>query len=166
MNYDPANLQLVNISTGNVLSQDGQAVALVHREDENTGTLQFTATRPPGAGGVSGQGTVVSITFMAKAAGQTPLTITRGGARDPALQAWPELKYIPVQEPVMTGAAKIEATTMEPNCPGPRLSGPDDWKNRMSSGAVAWSASPTMRTSFVPSPIAERRLCRLVHRRA
>ena len=87
MNYDPAKLQLVNISNGNFLSQDGQAVALVHREDENTGTLQITATRPPGAGGVSGQGTVVSITFMAKATGQTPLTITRGGARDPALQA-------------------------------------------------------------------------------
>jgi general secretion pathway protein D len=46
-----------------------------------------TATRPPGAGGVSGQGTVITLTFMAKAAGQTPLTITRGGARDPGLQS-------------------------------------------------------------------------------
>jgi general secretion pathway protein D len=87
MNYDPAKLQLVNVSNGGFLSQDGQAVALVHREDETTGTLQITATRPPGAGGVSGQGTVVTITFQAKASGQTPLTITRGGARDPSLQA-------------------------------------------------------------------------------
>jgi general secretion pathway protein D len=87
MNYDPAKLQLVNISNGGFLSQDGQAVALVHREDETTGTLQVTATRPPGVGGVSGQGAVVTITFLAKASGQTPLTITRGGARDPGLQA-------------------------------------------------------------------------------
>src|ERR1700735_2054410 len=87
MNYDPAKLQLVNVSNGGFLSQDGQAVALVHREDETTGTLQITATRPPGAGGVSGQGAVVTMTFQAKAAGQTPLTITRGGARDPGLQA-------------------------------------------------------------------------------
>jgi general secretion pathway protein D len=87
MNYDPAKLQLVNVSNGGFLSQDGQAVALVHREDETTGTLQITATRPPGAGGVSGQGAVVSLTFQAKASGQTPLTITRGGARDPAQQA-------------------------------------------------------------------------------
>jgi general secretion pathway protein D len=87
MNYDPAKLQLVNVSNGGFLSQDGQAVALVHREDEATGTLQITATRPPGAGGVSGQGTVVTLTFQAKASGQTPLTITRGGARDPGLQA-------------------------------------------------------------------------------
>jgi len=87
MNYDPAKLQVVNVSNGGFLSQDGQAVALVHREDETTGTLQITATRPPGVGGVSGQGTVVTMTFLAKASGQTPLTITRGGARDPGLQA-------------------------------------------------------------------------------
>jgi general secretion pathway protein D len=89
MSYDPAKLQLVNVSNGGFLSQDGQAVAVVHREDESTGTLQITATRPPGAGGVSGQGTVVTITFQAKASGQTPLTITRGGARDPGLQSIP-----------------------------------------------------------------------------
>jgi len=87
LNYDPAKLQLVNVSNGGFLSQDGQAVALVHREDDTTGTLQITATRPPGAGGVSGQGVVVTMTFQAKASGQTPLTITRGGARDPGLQA-------------------------------------------------------------------------------
>src|SRR5580692_5392611 len=87
MNYDPAKLQLVNVSNGGFLSQDGQAVALVHREDETTGTLQITATRPPGAGGVSGQGAVVTLTFQAKASGQTPLAITRVGARDPGQQA-------------------------------------------------------------------------------
>jgi general secretion pathway protein D len=86
MNYDPAKLQLVNVSNGGFLSQDGQAVALVHREDEATGTLTITATRPPGAGGVSGQGKVVTLTFQAKASGQTPLTITRGGAHDPSQQ--------------------------------------------------------------------------------
>ena len=87
LNYDPKILQLVNVSNGGFLSQDGQAVALVHREDEALGQSQITATRPPGAGGVSGQGAVVTMTFEAKATGQTPLTITRGGARDPGLQA-------------------------------------------------------------------------------
>jgi general secretion pathway protein D len=87
LNYDPKLLQLVNVSNGGFLSQDGQAVALVHREDESVGQLQITATRPPGAGGVSGQGAVVTMTFQAKVTGQTPLTITRGGARDPGLAA-------------------------------------------------------------------------------
>jgi general secretion pathway protein D len=86
MNYDPSKLQLVNVSNGGFLSQDGQAVALVKREDP-AGTLQITAARPPGSGGVSGQGAVLTLTFEAKAEGQTPLTITRGGARDPGLQA-------------------------------------------------------------------------------
>lgn len=87
LNYDPNKLQLMNVSNGGFLSQDGQTVALVHREDETTGTLQITATRPPNSGGVSGQGSVVTLTFMAKASGQSPLTITRGGARDPSMQA-------------------------------------------------------------------------------
>ncbi|HEX3821848.1 MAG TPA: cohesin domain-containing protein [Candidatus Sulfotelmatobacter sp.] len=87
LNYDPKLLQLVNVSNGGFLSQDGQAVGLVHREDEALGQAQITATRPPGSGGVSGQGAIVTMTFMAKADGQTPLTITRGGARDPGLQA-------------------------------------------------------------------------------
>jgi general secretion pathway protein D len=86
LNYDPSQLQVVNVSNGGFLSQDGQAVALVHRDDPTTGTLQITSTRPPVSGGVSGQGAVVTLTFQAKAAGQSALTITRGGARDPAMQ--------------------------------------------------------------------------------
>ena len=86
LNYDPKVLQLVNVSNGGFLSQDNQVVGIVHREDETLGQSQITATRPPGAGGVSGQGSVITLTFQAKADGQTPLTITRGGARDPGLQ--------------------------------------------------------------------------------
>jgi general secretion pathway protein D len=89
VSYDPKILQVVNVSNGSFLSQDGQAVALVHRDDDSTGTLQITATRPPGAPGVSGQGAVVTLTFMAKAPGQALLTILRGGARDPGMQALP-----------------------------------------------------------------------------
>ena len=47
--YDPKVLQVVNVSNGGILSQDGQAVTLLHREDESTGTMQITATRPQGA---------------------------------------------------------------------------------------------------------------------
>jgi general secretion pathway protein D len=87
LNYDPKVLQLLNVSNGGFLSQDGQAVALVHREDDGMGQVTITASRPPGSGGVTGQGTVVTLTFQAKVTGQSPLTITRGGARDPALQS-------------------------------------------------------------------------------
>jgi general secretion pathway protein D len=87
VSYDPKILQVVNVSNGGLLSQDGQAVALVHRDDDSSGALQITATRPPGANGISGQGAVVTLTFLAKASGQSALTISKGGARDPAMQA-------------------------------------------------------------------------------
>ena len=89
MTYDPKLLQVVNVSNGSLLSQDGQIVTVTHREDDSTGTMTVTATRPPGATGVTGQGPVVTLTFMAKAAGQGSLAIARGGARDPAMQAMP-----------------------------------------------------------------------------
>ncbi|HVO60002.1 MAG TPA: cohesin domain-containing protein, partial [Terriglobales bacterium] len=86
ISYDPSKLQVVNISNGGFLSQDGQAVALVHRDDSTSGTLQVTASRPPGAGGISGQGSVITLTLMSKAPGQSSLSINRGGARDSGMQ--------------------------------------------------------------------------------
>jgi len=82
ISYDPKVLQLVNVSNGSFLSQDGQPVALVHRDDPATGMLQVTATRPPSSGGASGQGAVMTLTFLAKAPGQATVAITRPGARN------------------------------------------------------------------------------------
>ena len=87
ISYDPKLLQVANVSNGSLLSQDGQIVTVTHREDD--GTMQVVATRPPGAAGVSGQGSVVTLTLVAKAPGQASLTIAKGGARDPAMQALP-----------------------------------------------------------------------------
>src|SRR5437588_433569 len=89
VSYDPKVLQVVNVSNGGLLSQDGQSVALVHRDDDQSGALQITATRPPGSAGISGQGAVVTLTFLAKASGQSTLTISKGGAKDPNMQSLP-----------------------------------------------------------------------------
>ena len=86
VSYDPKLLQVLNVSNGDLLARDGQAVALVHRDDESSGTLQITATRPPGVAGISGQGSIVTVTFMAKATGQATLAISKGGTRDPNMQ--------------------------------------------------------------------------------
>jgi general secretion pathway protein D len=87
ISYDPKLLEVANVSNGGLLSKDGQIVTLTHREDD--GNIQVTATRPPGSSGISGQGTVVTLTFVAKAPGQATLAIAKGGARDPAMQALP-----------------------------------------------------------------------------
>ncbi len=84
--YNPNALSLVNISNGNFLSKDGQAVALVHRDDAQTGNIQVSATRPPGSGGVSGEGVVFTLTFQARAPGQSTLNIDRAMLRDGGMQ--------------------------------------------------------------------------------
>jgi general secretion pathway protein D len=86
ISYDPNLLQLVNVSNGDLLSRDGQAVALVHRED--AGNIQANATRPPGSGGISGDGILYSITFQAKAKGATSVNI-RPSVRNSAMQVIP-----------------------------------------------------------------------------
>jgi general secretion pathway protein D len=87
ISYDPNLLQFVSVSNGDMLSRDGQAVALVHREDN--GTVQANATRPPGAGGVSGDGVLYSITFKAKGKGEASVNIR------PSMRG-SDMKVIPV----------------------------------------------------------------------
>jgi general secretion pathway protein D len=76
--YDPARLTLVNVTGGDLLGRDGQAMALIHRDD-GPGNVTVVASRPPGTAGVSGSGTVCVLTFQAKQAGPTSLTMTRAG---------------------------------------------------------------------------------------
>jgi general secretion pathway protein D len=78
VSYDKEGLQIVNVSNGEFLSDGGQVVALVHREDLSNGIVEITASRPPGSGGVSGHGVVTTLTFQAKAAGRFPVRITKG----------------------------------------------------------------------------------------
>lgn len=87
--YNPNALQLVNVSNGQFLSRDGQAVALVHRDDAQAGSLQVSATRPPGTGGVSGEGVVFTLTFLAKAPGQSTLNVDKIVLRDGNMQSMP-----------------------------------------------------------------------------
>jgi general secretion pathway protein D len=81
--YDPAKLTLINVDSGDLLGRDGQAVALVHRDD-GPGLITIAASRPPGTAGVGGSGAVCVMTFQAKQAGESDLVLTRPGALDSA----------------------------------------------------------------------------------
>ena len=81
MQFDPKVLSLVNVDAGNLLGQDGQAVALVHR-DEGNGAVTISASRPPGVLGVDGQGTICTLTFKATAPGDSTLALVRVSAKD------------------------------------------------------------------------------------
>ena len=86
--FDPKVLQLLNISNGDLLSRDGQAVALVHRE-EPPGMLLANATRPPNVAGIQGDGTVFVLTMLARGKGDSQILISRPGARNSAMQPMP-----------------------------------------------------------------------------
>jgi general secretion pathway protein D len=81
MQFDPKILQLVNVDTGGLLGGDGQPVALVHR-DEGNGLVTITASRPPGADGVtSAQGQVCILHFRAIAPGDSNIALVKFSAR-------------------------------------------------------------------------------------
>ncbi|HWC18742.1 MAG TPA: cohesin domain-containing protein [Terriglobales bacterium] len=89
INYDPKVLQVVDVSNGGFLGQDGQTPALVFRADSSRGVLQVTDTRPPNSGGVSGSGSLFVLTFAAKAVGETVLDISEASVVDPNMKATP-----------------------------------------------------------------------------
>jgi general secretion pathway protein D len=86
LHYDNNKLALINVDSGDYLGHDGQAIALVHRDD-GVGNVVISASRPPGVAGVNGSGTVCVLTFQANAAGDAAMQIIRASAKNSAQQA-------------------------------------------------------------------------------
>ena len=80
LQFDPKLLDLVNVDAGDFLGRDGQAVSIVHREDN--GLVTISTSRPPGVVGVNGQGALCTLTFKAKAAGDATLALVKVGAKN------------------------------------------------------------------------------------
>jgi general secretion pathway protein D len=76
LHYDATKLMFVNLSPGDLLTRDGQAAPPIHT-DQPVGNLTVGESRPPGTHGVSGSGVVCVLTFQAKAAGPSDLSIAR-----------------------------------------------------------------------------------------
>ncbi|MEE8201817.1 MAG: secretin N-terminal domain-containing protein [Candidatus Acidoferrales bacterium] len=81
LTFDPAVVKLVEVHHGGFLGGE-QPAALVHQVDEERGVAILSVSRPPGAQGVSGTGTVVRRVVEGLAAGRTPLAIQQVAARD------------------------------------------------------------------------------------
>jgi general secretion pathway protein D len=86
LHYDSGKLALINVDSGAYLGHDGQAIALVHRDD-GAGNVVISASRPPGVPGVNGSGTVCILTFQANAAGDANMAVVRASAKNSAQQA-------------------------------------------------------------------------------
>ena len=86
--YDPAALSLVNVTSGDLLGRDNQAVAMVHRDD-GPGSVTINAARPPDVAGISGAGVVCVLSFQAKSAGESVLSMTRAAVMNSAKETVP-----------------------------------------------------------------------------
>jgi len=85
LRYDPTKLMLVNLSPGDFLTRDGQPAPPIHA-DQPVGSLTVVASRPPGTHGVSGTGVVCVLTFQAKSAGPSDLSIAQATVANSAQQ--------------------------------------------------------------------------------
>ncbi|MFZ1940334.1 MAG: cohesin domain-containing protein [Terracidiphilus sp.] len=85
LHYDPTKLMFVNLLPGDLLTRDGQAAPPIH-SDQPVGNLTVGESRPPGTHGVSGTGVVCVLTFQAKSAGPSDLSIARAAVVNSAQQ--------------------------------------------------------------------------------
>lgn len=85
LHYDSTKMNLINVDSGDFLGRDGQAIALVHRDDGG-GNVAISSSRPPGALGISGSGVLCVLTFQATAPGDGTVAVTRASVRDSAQQ--------------------------------------------------------------------------------
>ncbi|WP_260741752.1 cohesin domain-containing protein [Tunturiibacter lichenicola] len=83
LKFNSAVLQLVNVDAGDFLGRDGQATSIVHRDDGN-GLVAISTNRPPNAAGVSGSGSLCTLTFKAIAPGDANLSLVKVGALNSA----------------------------------------------------------------------------------
>ncbi len=81
LQFNPKVLSLEKVDVGPMLSQDKKAVAVVQNA-VGDGAVSINASRPPSVAGVSGQGTVLTLTFKAMAAGDSTLALVRVGAKN------------------------------------------------------------------------------------
>jgi general secretion pathway protein D len=80
--FDPKILRLSDITRGTLLSSDGQQVVFTKNIMNDAGTATVNLNRFPGTKGVSGSGTLVTLSFQAVGKGETRVTIPNLAIRD------------------------------------------------------------------------------------
>lgn len=79
--YDASKIQLLNVYQGTLLAHEDRPI-LTNRDDPASGMARITASLPPNTRGVSGKGTLVTLRFSARAAGQAIIGITGVSIKD------------------------------------------------------------------------------------
>lgn len=74
LQYDPQVIELISLTEGKFLNQDGKPTAFIYSVDPDTGRVIVGLSRLGEVGGVSGSGALASATFRAKKPGTALLT--------------------------------------------------------------------------------------------
>jgi general secretion pathway protein D len=97
IHYNPAVVQVEEVSDGGFLSGGVQQIAIVQRIDEQRGEVVVSATRQPNTPGVNGSGTLLGFKIRAVAPGNSDIQVLQVNARNSQQQGIP----------VVSGAATI-----------------------------------------------------------
>jgi hypothetical protein len=76
MQYDPRILRITNIGAGDLPQKNGSVLTPSKNILNDTGAADFSVSRGPNDGGVSGSGNLFSIVFQAVGRGNTSVTVS------------------------------------------------------------------------------------------
>lgn len=82
LKFDPKVLRLTSIRPGSLMTGDGEKVNFGENTLNDTGEATITLNRIPGTGGVSGSGTLVTLTFQAVGKGSAVVSVVDAGLRN------------------------------------------------------------------------------------
>lgn len=85
--WDPKILRLNQAAPGSLLGQGGNVTAPTLDIRNDAGEATIDMSRPAGAGGVSGSGPILQLTFMAIGKGSTTITVTEANLRNSKQEA-------------------------------------------------------------------------------
>jgi len=100
LSYNPALLELIKVSQGDFLKHDGQQTAFFHTDHPEMGRVIIGYSRLGQVDGISGSGTLTTLTFRAKTSGVGSFFIQEAEFRDATME------IIPLQ--VLVTEVKIE----------------------------------------------------------
>jgi general secretion pathway protein D len=94
--FDPNYLEVLDVSQGGYLAQDGRQVSFLHSENNATGEIRVGLSRLGATEGVNGGGVLAVITFKAKERGKSYLTFTNCSVKNPRAENLP-VEFLPAE---------------------------------------------------------------------
>ena len=84
--FDPDVLELVSAAEGSFFSKDGATTRFLARDGSAPGLLEISISRIPPARGLTGNGVLCTVTFIARSAGSSPVALAGSRLMDSAGQ--------------------------------------------------------------------------------